>query len=346
LWFARTSCTLVVVAAVLCTPGAGSPREELVTAGAQRVIDDGLAFLLHTQNPDGSWLSDGSTGRFPTAVTALSGLALLANGNTCYTGPHASRVRRAVQYLLQQSDPATGLIGGEEAGRPMFGHGFAMLFLAEVYGSEGETALRRSIRAVLLDAVRLTAEAQSERGGWYYTPESSDDEGAVTMTQLQGLRACANAGLPVPGRTVQKAMDYVRRSAQPDGGIAYKIDRPQDSRPAISAAAVATMYAAGVYEGEIVEGAFEFARDNISTTAPVPAGGSHFFYGHMYLSQVMYFRGGEPWRRYFGELRDWLTSVQQPDGSWNGDYIGSAYGTAVALLILQLPCNNLPILQP
>ncbi|MFO7955999.1 MAG: prenyltransferase/squalene oxidase repeat-containing protein [Candidatus Brocadiia bacterium] len=335
----------VFVVLALCALGA-SPDGQLVTPRARRAIDEGTAFLLRTQNPDGSWYSDGATGRFPTAVTALSGLALLGGGSTCYTGPHADRVRRAVEYLLQQSDPETGLIGGDEAGRPMFGHGFAMLFLAEVYGSEGQTALRERIRAVLLDAIRLTTTAQSERGGWYYTPESPDDEGAVTMTQLQGLRACANAGLPVPRGTVEQAMNYIRLSAQPDGGIAYKIDRPMDSRPAISAAAVATMYAAGIYEGDVVEGAFEFARTNISTTAPQPAGGAHFFYAHMYLSQVMYFRGGARWRAYFGELRDWLIGVQRPDGSWNGDYIGTAYGTAVALLILQLPYNNLPVLQP
>jgi hypothetical protein len=322
-----------------------SARRDLSPA-AEQAIREGISFLVRTQNPDGSWLSDGSTGRFPTAISALAGLALLANGSTAYSGPQAENVRRAVRYLLDRADPTTGLIGGQESGRPMFGHGFAMLFLAQVYGSEGQPALRQRIREVLLGAVALTARSQSELGGWYYTPDSDEDEGAVTMTQLQGLRACANAGLPVPEETVARALDYIRKSARPDGGIAYRADRPGDSRPAITCAALASLYAAGIYEGELVERGLRYARANVPTTAPRPSGGTHFFYAHLYLSEVLYFRGGDEWRDYFEAISGWLAAMQREDGSWLGEYIGRAYGTAVALLILQLPYNSLPVLQP
>ncbi len=186
-------------------------------------------------------------------MTSLAGLALLAEGNTCYSGPHAQSVRRAVEYLLQQADPESGLIGGYEGGRPMFGHGFAMLFLAQVYGTEGQEDLHRRIGAVLTRAIALTASSQSKLGGWYYTPDSPQDEGAVTVTQMQGLRACANAGLPVPAATVASAMDYIRKAANPDGGIAYRAGIPGESRPGITSAALAVMYAAGIYEGSLVD---------------------------------------------------------------------------------------------
>ncbi|MFO8008063.1 MAG: prenyltransferase/squalene oxidase repeat-containing protein [Candidatus Brocadiia bacterium] len=346
----RRTFALTLLAALLCAPGPvtnarrpSAPRD--LTPEATRAIERGLQWLARTQNPDGSWLSDGSTGRFPVAMTALCGLAMLAEGNTTYSGPRAESVRAAVRYLLAQSDPDTGLIGTAEAGRPMFGHGFSMLFLAQVYGSEGDTVLRERLRGVLEPAVSLTAAAQTERGGWYYTPESTEHEGAVTMVQLQGLRACANARLPVPQRTVRRAMDYVRASANPDGGIAYRVGQEGPSRPAITCAAVATMYAAGIYEGELVDGAIRFARRNVATTAPTPTGGTHFYYAHLYLSQVMYFRGGEEWSAYFPPLRDWLVGAQRADGSWQGEFIGRGYGTAVALMILQLPRNALPVLQ-
>ena len=32
-------------------------------------------------------------------------------------------------------------------------------------------------------------------GGWYYSPDSDRDEGSVTVTQIQGLRAARNAEL-------------------------------------------------------------------------------------------------------------------------------------------------------
>ncbi len=340
---------LLVIGPCVVLPAAHAAQEGPLSAGelspeVALAARRGVEFLVGAQNADGSWLSDGATGRYPVAMTALAGLALIAEGNTCYSGPHAERVRGAVKYLLRRSDPETGLIGGGP-GRPMFGHGFAMLFLAQVYGSEGQTALRRRVRAVLEAAVGLTAGSQSELGGWYYTPGSAEDEGAVTVTQMQGLRACANAGIPVPGRTVERALGYIRRSVNPDGGIAYRAGVPGESRPGITCAALATLYAGGLYEGPLVEAAYRFARANVALTAPRPTGGLHFYYSHLYLSQVMYFRGGAEWAHYFSELSDWLVRFQNEDGSWTGDVIGRTYGTAVALLVLQLPYNSMPVLQ-
>lgn len=325
--------------------GEGPSAQRDLPREAEQAIGGGIRFLIRSQGPDGSWLSDGETGRYPAAITALAGMALLANGSTCYSGEHATNVRAAVDYLLQHADPETGLIGGQEAGRPMFGHGFAMLFLAQVYGSAADAALQRSIRSALSGAVELTARTQSESGGWYYTPTSTEDEGAVTVCQMQGLRACANAGIAVPSRTVERALNYIRAAANPDGGIAYRAGVPGPSRPGITCAALATMYAAGLYEDDLVDGALRYALANTSTVPPSPTGGTHFYYSHMYLSQVLYFRGGQQWQDYFGNLRHWLLEVQGEDGSWQGEYIGRAYGTACALLILQLPYNSLPVLQ-
>ncbi len=313
---------------------------------ARQAIRAGVEFLATVQGEDGSWLSDGQTGRYPVAMTSLAGLALLANGSSCYAGPHASHVRAAVEYLLRHADPDTGLIGSRAAGRPMFGHGFAMLFLAQVYGSEGQTALARRIRHVLESAIALTARSQSARGGWYYSPDSDEDEGAVTITQVQGLRACANAGLAVPAQTVQGGLDYVRKSVNEDGGISYRAGTPGDSRAGITCAALATMLSAGLYDDPMLDGALAFALANTSTSAPSRAGGTHFYYSHLYLSQALYFRGGPGWADYFAGIRSWLISAQNDDGSWDGDYIGRVYGTSVALLVLQLPHNNMPMLQP
>jgi hypothetical protein len=338
-----------LAAVLLAGPADGAPGGPNRTAdlppAARTAVRAGIDFLVANQGPDGSWLSDGQTGQYPVAMTALAGLALLAEGNTPYSGPHADAVRRAVEYLIQRADPETGLVGSEDAGRPMFGHGFSMAFLAEVYGSGARASLQQRIRTVLLRAIALTARSQSPRGGWYYTADSEQDEGAVTITQAQGLRACANAGLPVPAETMERALAYLHASVNPDGGIAYRAGEPGSSRPAITCAAVATMYAAGLYTGDMVEGALAYALETVPGTAPSRSGGSHFFYAHLYLSQVMYFRGGEEWTEYFRPVRDWLVQAQDEDGSWSGEFIGRTYGTSVALLILQLPANSLPLLQ-
>ena len=51
-----------------------------------------------------------------------------------------------------------------------------------------------------------------------------NDEGAVTITQVQALRACRNAGISIPTKVINKAVKYVVDSANPDGGIRYSGD--------------------------------------------------------------------------------------------------------------------------
>ena len=41
-----------------------------------------------------------------------------------------------------------------------------------------------------------------------------------------------------------------------------------------------------------------------------------------------------------------LLAEQLSEGSWQGDGVGDVYGTAIALIILQSPYNQLPIMQP
>ena len=43
--------------------------------------------------------------------------------------------------------------------------------------------------------------------------------------------------------------------------------------------------------------------------------------------------------------RAFHVAMQGPDGSWNGDGIGQVYGTAIAVIILQLPFKYLPVFQ-
>ena len=72
----------------------------------------------------------------------------------------------------------------------------------------------------------------------------------------------------------------------------------------------------------------------------------HDFYAHLYLAQALYISSDPDWGSYFQKRRDFLLDQQQSDGSWWGDGVGDVYGTALALIILQLPYNQLPIMQP
>ncbi len=316
-----------------------------VTPATREAIDRGLRYLGSTQNRDGSWRTNGSTGSYPVAMTGLAGMAMLSSGSTPTQGPYARNVSSAVTFLIK-SARRDGLIAQpEEESHCMHGHGFALLFLAQCYGVEEDPQRQAQLKLVLQRAVELTARSQSAAGGWLYTPDSGGDEGSVTVTQVQALRACRNAGIAVPKRVIDNAMAYLERSTNDDGGIRYQVSDNGPSRPAITAAAVACWYNGGHYDDPRALRALAFAERTLapSRAQSVRAFG-HYFYAHMYMAQVMYLTSEDKWQGYFPVMRDILISKQLDDGSWIGDHVGSTYGTAVALIILQLPYKNLPIM--
>lgn len=317
-----------------------------VTTATRESIERGLQFLVRSQNRDGSWRTNGSVGSYPVAMTSLAGLALLAAGNTPTQGPYAKNVSSAITFLLK-SARSDGLIAQiEEETHCMHGHGFATLFLALCYGMEEDPQRLGQIRSVLQRAVELTGGSQSPAGGWLYTPDAQSDEGSVTVTQVQALRACRNVGIAVPKRVIDNAMEYLKKSANADGGIRYQVTDTGPSRPAITAAAVVCWFSAGDYENKDAKKALEFVQKALS---PAQNDASqyfgHYFYAHLYMSQAMYLHGEKSWQSYFPLMRDTLIGLQSSDGSWDGDHVGTTYGTAVALVILQLPYKNLTIMQ-
>jgi len=320
------------------------PRPEMITPDAEAAIQKGLAMLGRTQSREGSWRTQQGGGAYPTAMTALAGTAFLAGGNTPVEGAYAANVRRAVDYLVANSN-SNGLIARvDEEQSSMHGHGFAMLFLAEAYGMDRDTSRQTKIRKVLEKAVHLTGQSQSAAGGWLYQPNSGGDEGSVTVTQIQGLRACRDAGIKVPKSIIEKACKYIAASANADGGISYRVGMP-GSRPPITAAAVATLYNAGQYEDPVALKALEYVKKMIKGGGAARFGGGHEFYALLYTGQAMYLSSDENWKDYFPSARDHLIKSQTAGGGWNGDGMGEVYGTAIALITLQLPYGYVPIYQ-
>lgn len=332
-----------------------SPRPKLITAETERAINRGLAYLARTQSRDGGWREGGRYGQYPVTMTALGALGLMAGGNTPVEGRYAQNVRRAVDYLIVSQDES-GFINRGNTSRGMYGHGFAMLLLAEAYGMEQDETRQARLKRVLERGVKLIAQAQSGAGGWYYSPNSSSDEGSVTITQVQALRAARNAGIHVPKEVIRKGIEYINRSANNDGGIAYRASGGGGSRPPITAAAVAVLYNAGEHDSPVAIRAMNYI-DKLLAGSRNRLFGGHKFYTMLYLAQAKYLmvgvedKDGQPvqtekdWVEFFTSVRDDLISSQQDDGGWQGDSVGMTYGTGIALVTLHLPYRYMPILQ-
>ena len=315
-----------------------------VTPQIHASVVRGLEWLRRNQANDGSWRNSGGYGSYPAAMTGIAGMAFIASGSTPTRGRYWNEVRKSVGFLLKNADPNTGVISvPAEEGRSMYGHGFATLYLASVFGMEEDLRKQDKLKRVLDKAVQLIASAQSSAGGWIYTPDSNSDEGSVTVTQIQALRACRMAGIVVDKKVIDKSVDYIKRCQNGDGSIRYSLNSGGNGRPAITAAGVAVLYNAGVYDDQpFVDKAVKYCMKHIKTSVNNTG---HHYYAQLYWSQALYQRGGKDWEKYYKSMAAWLLKQQSKDGSWQGDGVGTVYGTGIALTILQLPYALVPIYQ-
>lgn len=315
----------------------------------RKVVSEGLDWLAYQQHKLGHWTAQE---RYPTAMTALAGLAMLCEGSTTTQGRYADNLRRAVDYLVRQSRP-NGLIGDPlRDDRYTYGHGFSMLFLSEVLGEEEDEDRREELVDVLTRAVQFTGEAQTPAGGWGYVSSKDGngfDEGSTTITQVQGLRGCRNAGISVPKEIIDKAVGYIKACTLPDGGVQYS-SKGGGGRPAITAAAIACLFNAGDYDDDLVPRMMKYCRQNLGTDSQSSYG--HWHYAHFYYAQVQYREGGKTWETYRDEIEAKLlreaAEVKLGDRTgvqWTQGYIGPVYTTALNLIILQLDNACLPIYQ-
>ena len=340
IWFA---CLLVLLPAA-------AARADVQDEKVRRVVEGGLDWVAHTQSRLGHWTAN--DGRYPTAMTAMAANTLLLEGSTTTQGKYSENLRRAVDYLLSRSCQ-NGLIGDPvRDDRYTYGHGFSMLFLSQVLGEEEDQARRNELIDVLSRAVVFTGRAQTEAGGWGYVSAKDGggfDEGSTTITQVQGLRACRNAGIAVPKEIIDKAIQYIRDCTTEDGGVQYS-SKGGGGRPAITAAAIACLFNAGEYDSEYVPKLLDYCEKNLGDINQ--QGFGHWHYAHYYYAQVKYREGEEKWETYrdqiYAKLLEEKAEVKVGDRTlytWAQGYIGPVYTTSINLTIMQLERAALPIYQ-
>jgi hypothetical protein len=327
-------------------------------------VQKGLKWLVDKQNRDGHWEAEGQG--YHVTMTSLAGMALLCEGSTASEGKYAKNISRARDWVISRCSP-NGMIGNVnmpgEAGRYMYGHGFGLLFLSTVYGEEKDQEKRKKLEDILTRAAKFSHDAQTSRGGWGYISAKDGgnfDEGSVTITQVQALRAARNAGIKVPPDAIKMAQKYLNDSTGPDGGIVYSLAHGAGGggRPALTAAAISCGFSAGDYNSPNVKKWFQFCERQVPFLKGQRFG--HDEYTHYYYGQALYMLGDDgyaklfpgskeadrlSWKKYRESTFDFLKQTQSGDGSWTGSHVGPVFATSCYLTILQLDNAALPIYQ-
>ncbi len=351
-------------------------------------IDASLEALAARLNADGSFgYASELFGRDP-GVAGLCGLAFLSAGSLPGRGRFGRELEKIVDYILSRSFDASderginddavnylrknelsavdvdGLIVDfrEKGGKPTYGHGFATLFLASILGAGGRAEVRDRVRA----AVELIVRIQNADGGWRYEPKRVlVADISVTVCQLSALRAARDAGVFVPNATIEKAVGYVKKCQNSDGGFRYMtLDGP--SGIARTAAAILALQTGAEDDAEAVANAFRY----LEKTAPLASSGrvtrsnktsydaaneiprlpttriEYYFYGEFYAA-LAYWRSArdtaskERWARWARRAYPNLLARRGDDGLWRSNVSVDAE-TALVLCALLVPFERTP----
>lgn len=321
------------------TGAQNNPLANEMTDEAERAIERGFAFLLSQQATDGSFGLSRYEGE--VGISSLGCLALMADGHVPGRGEYGEAVERGLDFILDHINETGFIVGRTTSHGPMYGHGFATLFLGEVYGMNPTD---ERVRDALVRAVQLIINSQNEEGGWRYYPVPFDADISVTIAQIMALRSARNAGIKVPKETIDRAVEYVRNCQNADGGFRYMIGTGGSAWPR-TAAGVASLFYAGIHEDQAIDRGVEYLMRNALPGAANRTGEAHYYYGHYYAVQAMYLAGGASWERWWPAIRDELIDSQAANGAWPDHYANGAYATAMSLIILQMPKRYLPIFQ-
>ena len=314
---------------------------ELITSETQRAIQRGLEFLARKQIKSGRGAGSFGTSGYASgvAVCSLSGLAFMSAGSAPGEGRYSKYVDRCIEFIVKSTQDTGFISAPGQSNDQMYGHGLATLFLAEVYGMTQNEEVGKKLRM----AVRLICNCQNDDGGWRYQPVKSSADLSITICQIMALRAARDAGLHVPIDVRNKCMEYVKRCHTSEGCFQYTLQGGRKS-VALTAAGVVSLYSAGVYEGPEIESAIAWLKQHpLATNTSRSTAGRNYYYAMYYASQAMWQIGDDTWKDWYTAMRDKLLREQATDGSWTDPSIGSEFGTAIGLIVLNTPNNYLPI---
>jgi len=273
-------------------------------------------------------------------VCALAGTAFLSYRGM--SGPYRRQIKECIRYLTGRAQEDGFIVEDDvRTHAPLYGHGFATLFLGQVYGESADPAVRDCLKA----ATEQILNSQDEQGAWCYTSDPKDADVSITTCEMMALFSARQAGIGVPRASIDKSVEFLRRCQNPDGGFRYRLTDPPDSLFPRSAAAVVALTCAGLQYDETVRR----GRDYLQTPhAPLELSpgqlAEYHYYGQFYAAHAAWQAGKEEWDRWYPMARDKMLQRQSSTGAWQDPNIGDEYATAMALIVLQFPYGNVPLL--
>jgi hypothetical protein len=339
----RVKILTIVLLALACPARAQLPSSrsgDALPRDMREIYDRGVQFLASTQTEKGDWQGGGEQG---PGVTGMALMVLLASGEDPNFGLYSNHIRKALRSMITAQNANTGYFG-----HSMYHHGFAMLGLAEAYGTVDDRNLwaageanRRSIGQALELAVRaaLTSQKKNSVSAWRYSPDSSDADTSVSGAVLVGLLAARNAGIEVPDEAIDKAINYYAKMTSTSGQVGYSGFGgfgESTARTSIACLVFAVARRKDLPQFKATIGNLTQRLEAVDPNYPE--------YARYYQAQALFQGDVEAWEKWNKLLVRQLKATQSPDGSFKSSF-GTTVGTSLNLLALALNYRFLPIYE-
>ncbi len=346
---------------------------EILFEKSQKSIQDGLDYLVESQNEDGSWGSHdpklaswadlafsvrkhGSHDAVRTACTAICAQALMNQSDR--TASQQTALDKAIAELVKDRkfayEPGTSF--------NTWGYGYKLAFLIELSKNPAGENLKDKIQVAAQSCIDGLQKYMQHTGGWsYYAGPAGNADNMSFNTGLFALslsRASA-LGCDVPKGMVEDAGRAVARMRAPDGSFGY--DSRFETEKSGSAvlgnlgagartmSATVAMYELGNYTKEHLQQAmvvFDRGENYLESgrkllqphTAPQQISGYFFFFGYNYATQCAEILGDEVTQERWDRYCWTMLRTQEKDGRWWDTAwasYGEKWGTGFAVQSLQ-----------
>ncbi len=362
-----------------CAPALGPAHGICAeTNPADAAFQKGVDFLLATQNKDGSWgkhcssrrievlaAVPGSHRAFRAATTGLCVMALDSAAQADATPEVIEAVERGKEYLIEH---ACVKRANSAEMYNVWAFGYGLQALATLIPAEKDAALKKGMEETANEIIRSLRVYQVPDGGWGYF---DFDYGAyrpagssmtfTTATILVGLYEAKNAGLDVPQKMLDSALNSLRRARKEDGSYIYgdylkyrpnmSVNQVKGSISRTPACHMAQrIFGAGqVTDNDLIQSLDDLLEHqhfaDIARKRPIPheswyaTSGYFFYFGEYYAALAVKELPQKERARFAEAFTKILLDLQEQDGSW-WDYTlysyHKQYGTAYALLCLSL----------
>ncbi len=192
----------------------------------RKILEEALAYLLSSQQKDGSWNTPlgGLNGK--VAVTSLAGRALVwGRGLGLYTD---KAVSKALDFVLKRAgrDPMMEAMRSRAKGANWSQVNWSLAYAIQFAATAAKGKAPSRARKKIAEWIRELAENQEKSGGWGHGPGGPNALGYVELEimsnqVLLGWALAGRSGLELPREALKKAVAYVDACTGGDGGTAY-----------------------------------------------------------------------------------------------------------------------------